>query len=330
MRRADPFVSFIVPVRNDARRLRRCLASIREARYPADRLELIVADNGSTDGSDEVAREADAVVLCLPGLRVAELRNRAVRAATGDIVAFADADHEIDPEWIRAAVETLQQPNVAAVGAHYDAPLDSTWVQRQYDRLRCRHDGVREVEWLPSGNMALWRGAFDAANGFDTGLETCEDVELCHRLRAGGGRIVSDARLKSTHFGDPATLRDLFFGELWRGRDNMRVTLRTPRTARAMASLLVPAIELGLLAFVVLGMLLVASGGLPVALAAAAGIVLLTGIQSWRMLHVHRPVAAVDLVQTPAVACVYGVARALALVVRAPHAVRRRGGRDRA
>src|SRR5215212_9084481 len=95
-----PVVSFIVPVRNDAERLERCLASIRRADYPHDRLELVVADNGSTDGSDRVAREAGALVLSLPRLRVAEMRNRAVAASRGDVIAFVDADHEIDPVWI--------------------------------------------------------------------------------------------------------------------------------------------------------------------------------------------------------------------------------------
>src|SRR5438552_1216816 len=81
-----PVVSFIVPVRNDAGRLAQCLASIRAVDYPGDRLEIVVADNGSTDGSGAIAREAGAEVLSLPRLRVAEMRNLAVQHCHGEIV----------------------------------------------------------------------------------------------------------------------------------------------------------------------------------------------------------------------------------------------------
>src|SRR5215217_5553243 len=99
-------VSFVVPVRDDALRLRRCLASIARNQYPD--LEVVVADNGSRDGSAGVAREAGARVLALPGLKVAELRNRAAGAAQGEVLAFIDADHEIDPAWAAHAVDVLR------------------------------------------------------------------------------------------------------------------------------------------------------------------------------------------------------------------------------
>jgi glycosyltransferase involved in cell wall biosynthesis len=66
-----PTVSFVIPVLNDATGLARCLGSIKSNDYPGERLEVIVVDNGSTDGSDDVAVRAGATVLRLPGLSVA-------------------------------------------------------------------------------------------------------------------------------------------------------------------------------------------------------------------------------------------------------------------
>ncbi len=322
MSEALPLVSFVIPVLNDARRLANCLASVRKSDYPADRLEIIVADNGSTDGSDRVGREAGATVLSLPGRAVAQLRNDAVAAARGDIIAFVDADHEISPGWVRSAVETLSAPGTAAVGATYTTPPGGTWVQRQYDRLRRRDTRVRDTEWLGSGNLAIWRAMFEHLGGFDTSLETCEDVDLCQRLRAAGAKVKSDPRLESTHFGDPATLRELFFGELWRGRDNFRVSLRPPVTVRNLVGLGVTVAELLLLALAAAGLATIGLFGGPIAAVALIGIAALACLQSVRMLRSGAPIRFADVPQTFTVAGVYGVARALALVVRAPHRMR--------
>lgn len=322
-----PVVSFVVPVRNDARRLARCLESIGRLDYPSDRLEVVVADNGSTDGSDRVARDLGARLIPLPGRRVSQMRNEAVKATRGGVVAFVDADHEIGRAWARSAVETLQTAGASAAGAEYHAPQDGTWVQKQYDRLRRRGTGVRETKWLGSGNLAVWRSAFDAVGGFDTALETCEDVDFCRRLRARGTRVMSDSRLESTHFGDPATLGELFVGELWRGRDNVRVSLRSPRALRDLGSLLMPMAQLGLLVLALVGAVTASSRGPLLALVALAGLAATATLQSIRMLRSGASVRASDVVETFAVAGVYGIARALALVVRVPHRLRHQGSR---
>ena len=129
---------------------------------------------------------------------------------------------------------------VAATGAPYVSPPAANWVQESYDNLRARPSSRQDVDWLGSGNLAVSRAPFERLGGFDRSLEACEDVDLCNRLRLAGHRIVADPALRSVHFGDPSTLRALFFGELWRGRDNARVTWRGPRTLRHLRSMLIP------------------------------------------------------------------------------------------
>ena len=141
-------VSFVIPVRDDARRLRACLDSIRRNHYPADLVEVIVVDNGSEDDSARVAREGRATVMSVRQGRVAELRNKGAAAARGEILAFVDADHEIGAGWIRAAATALSSDDrVVAAGALCDVPRDANWVQRQYDLLRAKPRGRQ----MPAG-----------------------------------------------------------------------------------------------------------------------------------------------------------------------------------
>jgi glycosyltransferase involved in cell wall biosynthesis len=312
-------VSFIIPVRNDATQLERCLRSIRSSGYPPDLLQILVIDNGSTDGSQSVAARLGATVVAMPERRIAYLRNRGAALATGDVLAFVDADHEIDPGWIATAVETLQDPDVAAAGALCSAPGDATWVQQHYEVLRGRPKGRHDVEWLGSGNLAVRRPAFEAVGGFDRSLETCEDVDLCNRLRAAGYRIVSDERLKNIHHGDPRTLSALFKGELWRGRDNLRVSLRGPFSWRALPSVVVPMFGALMVVAATLGTVGAMAGrpqGLIVTLAAFAAIL----TTAFLKVVVKTDAMRLNTVAgTLTVACVYDVARALALVSRASH-----------
>ena len=122
-----PLVSFVIPVRNDATRLKRCLASIVGNDYPRELIEIIVVDNDSTDGSAKAAREHGAIVIRSSGDSVAAHRNRGARAALGSIIAFADADHEIDPHWIATAEELLSDPAVAATGSPYLTEPSANW-----------------------------------------------------------------------------------------------------------------------------------------------------------------------------------------------------------
>jgi hypothetical protein len=314
-------VSFVIPVKDDAVRLARCLKSIQDSDYPADAIEIIVVDNGSEDGSDVVARDAGARVISLPHFRVAALRNAGARAAEGDILAFVDADHEIVSDWTSKAVDALTTPGVGAAGAPYHAPAGGTWVQRMYDAFRDHAPGRRSVEWLASGNLAVRRSVFDRVNGFDTSLETCEDVDLCQRIRWSGCDIVSDGGLRSVHHGDPPTLRALFTQELWHGRDNLRASLRGPVTTRGLPSIVMPAVVLDLLvvavgAEVVTGRPLITA----LALSALGG---LSAVRAARMLNNLGRASAVDVMRAFVVASVYDMARALAPLLQSEYHHRR-------
>jgi GT2 family glycosyltransferase len=318
-------ITVVVPVRNDRDRLVRCLASVRATAGHAP-VEIIVVDNGSTDGSAPAALAFGARVLSCPGERVGALRNRGATSATTPLVAFIDSDHELGEGWGDAALELFADPAVGAAGAYCHPPADGTWVQHAYDTLRDHASGRRDVEWLGAGNLVVRREAFLQTGGFDDALEASEDVDLCRALRRCGWRVVSDSRLRNVHHGDPTTLRRLFRSELWRGRNNATVSLRRPLQRRAVLSLTWSVVQLA--AVVGIAGAAVATAASPrLALyagsASALAFVLLSTVRVVRMARRLPVVTAGHLVGIACVAVTYDVARALALVSRAGHHRRR-------
>jgi GT2 family glycosyltransferase len=326
-----PAVTFIVPVRNDAVRLRRCLESIRRA-AASETVPVIVGDNGSTDDSAAVAAAEGAMVLSLPQLRVSALRNRAAGRAATPLLAFVDADNEIHAGWVASAIQGLEVDRLTgAIGYPYDPPDSGNWVQRWYDALRVHPPGQTDTDWLGSGNLVVRADVFARLGGFDETLETCEDVDFCRRVRGLGLRLVADERLRSVHHGDPRTLKAVFLGEVWRGRDNLRVSLRPPRSWRTLASLLLPVAHLTAWFSLALGALLAIAGlRTQAAVLAAFGVPVVLGIvalRTARMLANRRPERWLDVARAGAVAASYEIARALALVMRVGHGRRRAADR---
>ncbi len=183
---------------------------------------------------------------------------------------------------------------------------------------------MHDVEWLGSGNLAVRRELFLKVGGFDVSLETCEDVDLCNRLRATRHRIVSDDRLRSIHYGDPDTLRAVFLGELWRGRDNLRASLRGPFTIRSVPSVAIPIVDLVLLTAAMLGIFMLPWDGSQLLVVGALGFFFLSLCRASRMTRNASQGVVREFGANLAVACVYDCARALALVSKVGHRTRAR------
>jgi glycosyltransferase involved in cell wall biosynthesis len=313
-------VSFVIPVKDAAQHVSRCIASIVANDYPRDQVEVLVVDNDSSDGSAQAAVDAGATVLRSSAGSVAELRNHAAHQARGSILAFVDADHEIAREWIRTAVDVLSAADIGATGAPCMTDPLPNWVQRQYDALRSRPLAREEVQWLGSGNLAIKKAVFDGIGGFDAQLTACEDVDLCNRLRAAGHRIVADPAMRNVHYGDPKTLKALFYGELWRGRDNVRVTFRGPKTFRQLRSALIPMVDLFAM---IAGLAALLLGYLGLAVACWLAVpALITMRAVYIVRRLSRP-SMKDAAQALLFAAVFDMAKAMALLARGSHRARR-------
>jgi glycosyltransferase involved in cell wall biosynthesis len=187
-------VSVIVPVKNGLPWLHEQLQALRSQECSSP-WEIVVADNGSTDGSSDVVQDYAADD---PRLRLvdassvqgpAATRNLAVRAALGDVLAFCDADDVVHPGWVESWLRALGDADLAA-------GLNDPWTL---------NGGTPSVAVSPkpppqrgqfgfldaagSGNMAVRRSAFDAVGGFDEELHVGEDTDLCWRLQLVGYRF---------------------------------------------------------------------------------------------------------------------------------------------
>jgi cellulose synthase/poly-beta-1,6-N-acetylglucosamine synthase-like glycosyltransferase len=205
MQEAPPFVSIIIPVKNEERVLGRCLESIRNLDYPADRLEVIVADSLSTDSSLHVAARYGARVVSNPKQTVVSGRNRGLEAAAGEFVAFTDADCEVSPGWLKAGLDVFQLEGVAGVGGATLFPDNATAFQKAVNVLfllagsigsTAHRQSVRSVRYvsdIPGCNAIYRRSALERVMPLDEHLLTGEDAWLNWLLRQRGFRqAVSD------------------------------------------------------------------------------------------------------------------------------------------
>lgn len=110
-----PGVSIIVPAYNCERGIGLLLDSLMALDYPRERLQILVVDNGSTDRTREVAQSYPVTLLEEGEIRSSyAARNRALREAKYDLLAFTDADCVVDPSWIREGVRALESADLAA------------------------------------------------------------------------------------------------------------------------------------------------------------------------------------------------------------------------
>lgn len=213
-------VSIVVPALNEEQHIGLCLAALTANSAPACTTEIIVADNGSTDRTVDIARHFGARVLVRPGLRIAALRNAGAAVATGDVLAFVDADCVVSACWLSAALDCMDRTRSPLVGSFYSNPPDAGWIAATSERITAQKRST--AAYIPAGNMLVTRACFDAVRGFDEGLETNEDVDFCARVRKHGGAVLCDPAIATTHLGVPRSLGAFLRREMWFGRTALR------------------------------------------------------------------------------------------------------------
>ena len=225
----EPRVSVIIPNYNYVRSLGLCLDSV--AGQTLAPHEVIVVDDGSTDGSLDVARRATGVTLlqternggCAPA------RNLGVSRATGDVLFFLDSDVALAPDAIEAAVTELRRdPGIGAVcGIHDPEPLIRDSRVEEYRSLQYHFwsaSSEGDVSFLFPALCAIPSRVFDDIGRFNTGLTQTEEVDYGSRVNARYRvRLTSSMRGRHDHDSELVPLlRKLFH----RGR------LRIPLYAR--------------------------------------------------------------------------------------------------
>lgn len=174
-----PFVSVIVPTRNSAQTLKRCLLSIQAQTYP--NLEIIVVDNYSEDRTEEIARSlADGFARCGPE-RSAQ-RNHGAKISRGEFLLFIDTDMELTSRVVESCIKCSASCDAVII------PEKSIGLNRTA-RTRSIERNSYNGSFLFEAARFIRKEAFEALDGYDTRLTGLEDYDLEARLEEGGYRV---------------------------------------------------------------------------------------------------------------------------------------------
>jgi glycosyltransferase involved in cell wall biosynthesis len=209
-----PFVSVIIPCRNEKDFIERCICSVLASDYPVDRLEVIVVDGLSTDGTDaSVARiaEKDSRVTLLhnPQKVMPVAMNTGISRAKGAIIIPLGGHTEVAGDFVLQSVKTLTEDNKAwCVGGPIES-ISPNYIGRAIAAAMSSPFGVGNamfrlgdfegyVDTVAFG--AYWRWVFDKIGLFDEELVRNQDDELNYRLILHGGKILMTPRIRSKYF----------------------------------------------------------------------------------------------------------------------------------
>jgi GT2 family glycosyltransferase len=207
----QPLVSILIPTRDNARLLRRCLDSL--ARRTAYRhLEILVIDNGSRDPRTVayLGRLPHRIVPFPQPFNFARMNNLAATQARGEHLLFLNDDTEaIEPGWLEALLEHSERPEVGAVGARLlfpDGTIQHAGIVvgiqgkagHAFAGLPGNHPGyfdlaraIRNTSAVTAACLMTRRAVFEEVGGFDEAFEVAyNDVDLCLRLRERGYLVV--------------------------------------------------------------------------------------------------------------------------------------------
>lgn len=189
-----PRVSVVVPAWNAAPMLEACLQSLNRLDYPD--YEIIVVDDGSTDETPNLVKRFPRVryIRHDRNLGLGTARNTGIAAATGEIVAFTDADCVVDEHWLTYLVKELVSGDYVCVGGPNLPPLVDDYVATavRFAPGNPRHVMLSHTvaEHVPGCNMAFYKWVFDRVGGFDPVFTRAgDDVDICWRVQDAGYKI---------------------------------------------------------------------------------------------------------------------------------------------
>lgn len=211
---APRLVSVVIPCRDAASTLPDQLAALATQTY-AGPWEVVLADNGSRDGSVDLAREwaprlPRLQIVSTPARGVSNVRNAGAAAADGDLLAFCDADDIVVPGWLEALVEAARTADIVG-GQLDDRTLNDPRVVAWRGALPVGEPLQRFDHWpyAPGGNCCVWRDIFEELEGWDNRyIAGSDDVDFSWRAQARG-MTVAFAPRAVLHYRYRGTLRDV-------------------------------------------------------------------------------------------------------------------------
>jgi len=185
--------SVIVPVFNGAQTLGACLDALSAQTIDGDDYEIVVVDDGSTDGSAEIARQYDVTLVRQEHAGPGAARNRGVQEAGGRLFLFTDADCVPTPNWIEQMLAPFADPDVGGVKGVYrtrQPSLVARFAQAEYEEKYDRLGRMEQIDFVDTYAAAYRRDVFASQGGFDPEFLRNQDQEFSFRLARAGYKLV--------------------------------------------------------------------------------------------------------------------------------------------
>lgn len=219
-------VSIIVPIYNSEKTIGKTIKSLLNQNYPKNKYEIILVDDGSTDGTVEVVKKFKGVKLILQkhaGPAIA--RNRGARHSKGKMILFTDADCIANRNWVESITKPFEDKKIVGVAGTYKAANKRKIMPRfiSYE-IEDRHNSMKgkyNIDFVGTFSAAYRRDVFVKFGGFDENFNRAsgEDTDLSFKISKAGGRIVlvPDAYVYHHHTESLMTmLKKKFWMGYWR------------------------------------------------------------------------------------------------------------------
>jgi len=242
-----PFVSVIMPIRNEADFIARSLGAVLAQDYPADRLEVLIADGMSTDGTRAIiaAMAADhphipVTVIDNPGRIVPTGFNAALARARGDVIVRVDGHCEIAPDYVSRCVQHLLEDGVDGVGGPLETVGTSALSETIALAMRSSFGVGDSAFRIGTGEAVLvdtiafpayTRAAVERAGPLDAELVRNQDDEYNYRLRKLGAKLLLAPDVRAKYY-SRGSLRSLWRQYYQYGFYKVRVLQKHPRQMR--------------------------------------------------------------------------------------------------
>ncbi len=263
-----PFVTVIVPIRNEAKFIQSTLTQLATQEYPVDRFEVIVADGLSTDQTPEIVRRLQDRI---PNLRLVSnprrlssaARNLGIQLGRGDFFVIVDGHCDIgDGNYLKKIAAAFENSGADCLGR--PQPLEiagATPVQESIALARRSWFGHNPDSHIYSSKegfvkassvaVAYRRTVFDIVGGFDERFDACEDVEFNHRVDEAGLKCWFAPEI-AVHYYPRGSLRGLIRQMSRYGHGRIRLAAKHPRSL-TLAALAPMTFCAGMVACVLLG-----------------------------------------------------------------------------
>lgn len=201
----EPIASIVIPTYNAAKTIANTIEACLGQNFPKDKLEIIIADDGSTDNTGEIVRQYPVVqYLNQENKGPAAARNLGWNSANGEIICFTDSDCVPEKDWLSKIVAKYIAEDIGGVGGSYDIQNTESLLARCiHEEIIQRHRKFHSiVDFLGSFNVSYRKKVLQKVGGFDTSFRDAsgEDNDLSYKVRKAGYKLIFDSDIKVGHF----------------------------------------------------------------------------------------------------------------------------------